>query len=167
MTTPRSSRPSIDPEAAKIAKKLAGYGLSERHVVVRAAKHGLIKKACCEIPGCPRPERFDSLKRGTGDWTPTADHFPNLKRHGGRLLLTNVRLAHKKCNRDDSFPRAFADELIQLFGAANAQIMLELVSKPGSGRQMLLGAEPSYDEASRLRLVEALREELRRASSAG
>jgi hypothetical protein len=35
------------------------------------------------------------------DWSPTVDHFPVLKKDGGQLVLENVRLAHRRCNRDD------------------------------------------------------------------
>jgi hypothetical protein len=32
---------------------------------------------------------------------PTADHYPRLKMHGGRLTPDNVRLAHRVCNQRD------------------------------------------------------------------
>jgi DNA-binding transcriptional MerR regulator len=32
---------------------------------------------------------------------PTADHYPRLKMHGGRLTAENVRLAHRVCNQRD------------------------------------------------------------------
>jgi hypothetical protein len=35
------------------------------------------------------------------NWSPTADHYPRLKMHGGRLTPDNVRLAHRLCNRRD------------------------------------------------------------------
>ena len=35
------------------------------------------------------------------DWMPTADHYPMLKMHGGRLTPDNVRLAHQVCNQRD------------------------------------------------------------------
>src|SRR6266545_657205 len=35
------------------------------------------------------------------DWQPTADHYPRLKMHGGRLTPDNVRLGHRLCNRRD------------------------------------------------------------------
>jgi DNA-binding transcriptional MerR regulator len=32
---------------------------------------------------------------------PTADHYPRLKMHGGRLTPDNVRLGHRLCNQRD------------------------------------------------------------------
>jgi hypothetical protein len=32
---------------------------------------------------------------------PTADHYPRLKMHGGRLTPNNVRLGHRFCNQRD------------------------------------------------------------------
>jgi hypothetical protein len=32
---------------------------------------------------------------------PTADHYPRLKMHGGRLTPGNVRLGHRLCNQRD------------------------------------------------------------------
>ena len=50
---------------------------------------------------CFRGRRyFDSSSCGS-DWSPTADHYPRLKAHGGHLTPDNVRLAHRLCNRRD------------------------------------------------------------------
>ena len=35
-------------------------------------------------------------------WTPTQDHYPLLKEHGGHLVPENIRLAHKRCNGFDA-----------------------------------------------------------------
>jgi hypothetical protein len=35
------------------------------------------------------------------EWSPTADHYPRLKMHGGHLTPDNVRLAHRLCNQRD------------------------------------------------------------------
>jgi hypothetical protein len=43
---------------------------------------------------------FDRAQPQT-DWSPTADHYPRLKAHGGHLTPDNVRLAHRLCNRRD------------------------------------------------------------------
>jgi hypothetical protein len=40
---------------------------------------------------------FDPISTGS-DWSPTADHYPRLKMHGGHLTPDNVRLAHRLCN---------------------------------------------------------------------
>ena len=45
---------------------------------------------------------FDPRRqRPPSNWELTADHYPRLKMHGGRLTLNNVRLAHRLCNRVD------------------------------------------------------------------
>jgi len=57
----------------------------------------------CEMPQCycSRGRRhFDAISPGA-DWMPTADHYPRLKMHGGRLTPDNVRLAHRVCNQRD------------------------------------------------------------------
>jgi len=57
----------------------------------------------CEMPQCYcfRGRRyFDPISPGA-DWMPTADHYPRLKMHEGRLTPDNVRLAHRVCNQRD------------------------------------------------------------------
>jgi hypothetical protein len=57
----------------------------------------------CEMPQCYCPggrRHFDPVAAGS-DWSPTADHYPRLKMHGGHLTPDNVRLAHKLCNGRD------------------------------------------------------------------
>jgi hypothetical protein len=56
-----------------------------------------------EMPQCYCHQgrgHFDHRETGS-DWTPTADHYPRLKMHGGHLTPDNVRLAHKRCNLVD------------------------------------------------------------------
>ena len=55
------------------------------------------------MPQCYCPGgrwHFDPRSAGS-DWSPTADHYPRLKMHGGHLTPDNVRLAHKLCNGRD------------------------------------------------------------------
>ena len=47
-----------------------------------------------------------------GKWSPTADHYPMLKMHGGELTLDNVRLAHKFCNQRDYLWRVKINALL-------------------------------------------------------
>ena len=57
----------------------------------------------CEMPQCycHRGRRYFDPISPYSDWEPTADHYPRLKMHGGRLTRDNVRLAHRLCNRRD------------------------------------------------------------------
>jgi recombinase len=50
---------------------------------------------------CFRDRRyFEPISPGA-DWTPTADHYPKLKMHGGLLTAANVRLAQRVWNQRD------------------------------------------------------------------
>ncbi len=44
---------------------------------------------------------FDPISTQLSDWSPTADHYPKLKMHGGHLTADNVRLAHRLCTQRD------------------------------------------------------------------
>jgi hypothetical protein len=50
---------------------------------------------------CVRGRRCFDPRSANSDWSPTADHYPLLKAHGGHLTPDNVRLAHRLCNRRD------------------------------------------------------------------
>ena len=50
---------------------------------------------------CFRGRRYFEPGASGSDWSPTADHYPRLKAHGGHLTPDNVRLAHRLCNRRD------------------------------------------------------------------
>jgi len=69
----------------------------------RLALDGQLNEVVCEMPQCYSfrgRRKFDP--RGTGsDWELTADHYPRLKKDGGKLTPDNVRLAHRLCNRRD------------------------------------------------------------------
>jgi hypothetical protein len=77
-------------------------------ILIRAAEHGKITKLECEMPECLCPAElggrahFEPAERGQrSDWAPTNDHYPVLKRDGGRESVENARLAHRLCNRVD------------------------------------------------------------------
>lgn len=83
--------------------KLENLGV--RGILWQLANDGQILDVCCEMPLCycdrvGGREHFDHRSTGS-DWSPTADHYPRLKAHGGRLTPDNVRLAHRLCNRVD------------------------------------------------------------------
>ena len=44
---------------------------------------------------------FDPRSTPLTDWAPSPDHYPQLKKDGGRLDPWNVRLSHVLCNRED------------------------------------------------------------------
>lgn len=142
-----------------VADELVKLGLSPRGVLVRAAKQGIVEKLKCTIPGCPRPRGFDHVGTHPSDRTPTVDHFPILRRDGGTTALSNVRLAHKFCNRTDSDSRVLAKNLIKLFGAADARKVLESVTT-GQKRTVTIQKPLEDDPSGKLRLIEALQVEL-------
>ena len=84
-----------------VAEELRRRGV--KGVLVQMAERGQLLAMKCEMPQCycPRGRRhFDSISPGA-HWMPTADHYPMLKMHGGRLTPDNVRLAHRVCNQRD------------------------------------------------------------------
>jgi len=83
-------------------EKLEALGVV-RGILWRLARDGQIIDVRCEMPQCYcfRGRRYFEQKPPRFDWQPTADHYPRLKMHGGRLTPDNVRLAHRLCNRRD------------------------------------------------------------------
>jgi hypothetical protein len=77
--------------------------LGVRGILRQLAQHGQIVDVRCEMPQCycfRGRSYFDPVSLRS-DWSPTADHYPRLKAHGGHLTPDNVRLAHRLCNRRD------------------------------------------------------------------
>lgn len=76
--------------------------LGARGILRKLAKDGQIIDVRCEMPQCYcfRGRRYFERDQRS-DWSPTADHYPRLKMHGGHLTPDNVRLAHRLCNRRD------------------------------------------------------------------
>jgi hypothetical protein len=71
------------------------------HALIRAAEVGAITQVRCAMEECLHGadvggrSYFEPIPpRDVLDWSPTADHYPELKSHGGRT----IRLAHKLCN---------------------------------------------------------------------
>ena len=99
---PQPDIPALPSAAGESADdRLAGLGV--RGILRQLARDGQIVDVRCEMPQCycfQGREHFDPRSTGS-DWTPTADHYPRLKMHGGHLTPDNVRLAHKLCNRRD------------------------------------------------------------------
>jgi hypothetical protein len=86
---------------ASVVEKLEALGV--RGILRQLAQDGQIRDVRCEMPQCYcfRGRRyFEPISPGA-DWMPTADHYPRLKMHGGRLTPDNVRLAHRLCNQRD------------------------------------------------------------------
>jgi hypothetical protein len=86
---------------ASVVEQLEALGV---HGILRQlAKDSQIVDVRCEMPQCycfRGRTYFDPSSLGS-DWSPTADHYPRLKMHGGHLTPDNVRLAHRLCNRRD------------------------------------------------------------------
>ncbi|MDP9233610.1 MAG: HNH endonuclease [Actinomycetota bacterium] len=144
---------------ASVIDELLKRGVTAGGPLVRAARHGLITQFACAIPGCARPGEFDHVATHPSDWIPTVDHFPVLAKDGGTLALKNVRLAHKVCNRVDAQSRLLAQNLIALFGAADARSVLESL-ETGEGRTLTIERPLDDDSPVRLRLIEGLQTEL-------
>jgi hypothetical protein len=77
--------------------------LGVRGVLLQTARDGQIIDVRCEMPQCycARGRRHFDPKLPQVDWSPTPDHYPRLKAHGGHLTPHNVRLAHRLCNQRD------------------------------------------------------------------
>lgn len=78
--------------------------LGQRGILITAAERGDITQLACAMDECLCPQGrgyFDRKLHPPSDWAPSVDHFPILKQDGGKLVLGNVRLAHRLCNRVD------------------------------------------------------------------
>lgn len=77
--------------------------LGVRGILLQLARDGQIVDVRCEMPQCYyfRGRRHFDQRLPFSDWSPTPDHYPRLKAHGGHLTPDNVRLAHRLCNRRD------------------------------------------------------------------
>ncbi len=75
-----------------------------RGILRQMAADGQILEVRCEMPQCYHHKgrkEFDERTRPPSEWELTADHYPRLKMHGGKLTADNIRLAHRLCNRVD------------------------------------------------------------------
>ena len=72
-------------------------------ILLQLARDGQIIDVRCEMPHCYcfRGRGYFDLKSSVSDWSPTPDHYPRLRAHGGHLTADNVRLAHLRCNQRD------------------------------------------------------------------
>jgi hypothetical protein len=77
--------------------------LRVRGILMQLARDGQLIDVRCEMPQCycHRGRRYFDAISPYSDWEPTADHYPRLKMHGGRLTHDNVRLGHRLCNKRD------------------------------------------------------------------
>jgi hypothetical protein len=82
-------------------EKLRALGV--RGILLQLARDGQLVDLRCEMPQCYcfRGRRYFDPKAPRSDWSPTPDHYPRLKSHGGHLTRDNVRLAHLLCNARD------------------------------------------------------------------
>jgi len=100
---PQARTPVAPADAGETpVEKLEALGV-RRGILRRLACDGQLIEVRCEMPQCYcfRGRRhFEPISPGA-DWMPTADHYPRLKMHGGRLTRDNVRLANRVCNQRD------------------------------------------------------------------
>jgi len=89
------------PAGTSVVEKLETLGV--RGILRQLAQDGQIVDVRCEMPQCycTRGREYFDPASPPSDWSPTADHYPMLKAHGGHLTPDNVRLAHRLCNRRD------------------------------------------------------------------
>ena len=82
-------------------EKLEALGV--RGILRQLAQDGQIVDLRCEMPQCYclRGRRYFDPTSPRSDWSPTPDHYPRLRMHGGQLTADNVRLAHLLCNQRD------------------------------------------------------------------
>ena len=88
--------------------------LRVRGILMQLARDGQLIDVRCEMPQCycHRGRRYFDPISPYSDWEPTADHYPRLKMHGGRLTRDNVRLGHRLCNRIDYTWRVKINKLL-------------------------------------------------------
>jgi hypothetical protein len=87
--------------AASVVETLVALGVGG--ILRQLAQDGQILDVRCEMPRCycRRGRKYFDPKSPPSDWSPTPDHYPRLKSHGGHLTPDNVRLAHLRCNKCD------------------------------------------------------------------
>jgi hypothetical protein len=84
------------------AEQLEALGVNG--ILWQLARDGQLVDVRCEMPRCYSywgRRYFEPCTSGGTPWSPTADHYPRLKSHGGHLTPDNVRVAHKLCNARD------------------------------------------------------------------
>jgi hypothetical protein len=96
-----ASAPAPDEIAAgrKVAQELRDR-YRVRRTLIAAAEAGYITELRCGMPHCfaESRESFVPLGLPLGPWMPTHEHFPIAKRFKGTRDVTNVVLAHRRCN---------------------------------------------------------------------
>ena len=100
--------------------------LGTRGVLVQMAQRGQIIELRCEMPKCychKGRSHFEPKAIPLPDWAPTADHYPRLKKDGGHLVASNVRLSHKFCNKEDYGWR------LKISGMLEKQMSLEEIAE--------------------------------------
>ena len=98
-----------------VADQLRERGLKNANVLVRMAERGQLLALKCEMPQCycsRGRKHFEPISPGA-KWMPTADHYPRLKMHGGRLTPGNVRLGHRLCNQRDYIWRVKINAMLE------------------------------------------------------
>lgn len=96
------SRTDSDSMSHTVADQLRLLG--QKGILITAAERGDITELACTVGECVCPqgrEHFERKLHPPGKWAPSVDHYPTLKKDGGKLVLGNVRLAHVHCNKMD------------------------------------------------------------------
>ena len=99
---PQARTPAAPADAGETpVERLEALGV--RGILWQLARDDQLIDVRCEMPQCYcfRGRRYFEPQSTLSEWSPTADHYPRLKMHGGHLTPDNVRLAHKLCNQRD------------------------------------------------------------------
>jgi hypothetical protein len=83
---PQARTPGVPAGAAETpVEQLEGLGV--HGILWQLARDGQLIDVRCEMPQCYcfRGRRYFEPKSPLTDWSPTADHYPRLKMHGGHL----------------------------------------------------------------------------------
>jgi Recombinase len=109
----RAGVPAAEAAArASVVRQLEGYGA--REILRQLAVDGQLVDVRCEMPQCycPKGRSYFEPISPHADWSPTADHYPQLKMHKGRLAPENVRLGHRVCNQRDYLWRTRINKML-------------------------------------------------------
>jgi hypothetical protein len=132
-------------------EKLEALGV--RGILLQLARGGQLVDVRCEMPQCYcfRGRRYFEPRSPLSDWSPTADHYPRLKMHGGHLTPDNVRLAHRVCNQRDYLWRkinAMLGKRMSLEEIAEELNAKKVPTIHGTNRQLRLFGRHSFPRSA-------------------
>jgi hypothetical protein len=121
----------VDARAAALAERLKTEFNVRARALLRLVEQGQLLELSCEMPYCfcqKGRRHFESIGKPLSPWIPSADHYPVLASHGGKLSPSNVRLGHRRCNNDDFAWRSRIAKMLDK-GSSLAEIAEQLNKK--------------------------------------